>query len=610
MFNRYNTPAEYKPASTYVPIPFEELLTAGMMKDKQYADNQATKDAFYTGLKDFTVHPADEQLYQSKIADLDNQLQEVIKNTPDIGSYDFKRQLDTIISSQKRDTDWRQMQYNKAKYQDLLKEYNKAKEEGNVDSNLYEIEDTLNKFNKYGSKGVGFLGDVPISKYVDYNKYLEDLGQGFIKEGNLTGKYNADFTLKSTTSREEIPVAEVANVYGYNFNPSTGRVTLAGIPSKFMNSTAGEQLQRDARYIAAKNGSDPNEVLKALYQQATLPLVAKYSGGITKSDLDLTSLGAKALEDAKDKTDYSVYSAPSQVPSDKRDMTGKVEGWEPTVAGKVIRSYMSSFLKAVNWLSPIEYTRIDTSKTGDRIEQLVKDTMGDNKKKGEDFTAIERMITTANPALKNNPRELQKQVESYIEDFYSRGNKMPVTLTISPKEKDRQAKVWFGGAADNGVINASALSGAAINQKVFNPEDPSSTKTLGELAKKSNTIEYIGPLKNNNLYAPGLHEIVVDGNTYYMAGTNEDELNNMFEFKLYDYERHASGLGNWFPVSGTNKEVRSIKYINPATKQEEVRLQYKPKGADNSKAKSTGPVSPDDNLFDFYSKNVHPILKK
>lgn len=607
-YTRYNTPAQYSPANTYVPIPFDELLTAGVLRDKQFTENQSAKDAFYTGLRDINVHSADQPLYQRKISDLNAQLQSLQKENPDIGSYDFKRNLDEIISTQSRDPLWRAMRYNATKAAELEKAYNKAKGEGNTPSNLLEMEEALQNFYAKGSEGVGFLGDKSPYKYVDYIDPLEKRGQNFIREGNLQGLYNPDYTLKTTVGSDGVPVREVAAVYGYRYNPSTG-LQFAGIPPDFLDSDAGQQMKRDALYRAKQTGGDPNEILQALYQSKTAPLVAKYSGITTKYDQDLTSLGIDAIKDKKLQADQGVYSVPSKRIEDGRDVRGRVEGSEP-----LFKRLTAGAIDAFDNLTSMRYyMNFDKGKTEvseQRGTKLVNDIFGKYKNKSEDFDAVKRNILAVRPELKNNPKDLQNAIEDYFDSYIKGTAQMPVGLQMNPKEKDRLAKVWFGGAADNGIVSANQLSGAGINQKVFNPADPSDTKTLGELAGKSNTIEYVGPLKNNNLYKPGIHEIIVDGKTYYMSGTNEEELQNTFDWQLYDYDRHASGIGNWYSVGNTGKEMRTVKWVNPNTKREEVFIQYKPEGTSNDKAKSTTAVPAGTDMYSFFSEKVLPTISK
>lgn len=605
-YTRFNNSAQYTPANTYVPIPFEELLTAGMLRDKRYSENEAAKDAFYTGLRDIDVHEADQPLYQRKIQELNTQLQDTIKSNPDVGSYEFKRSLDDVISTQSRDPLWRAMKYNSAKARELEKAYSKAKAEGNTPANLAEIEDALQNFYSQGSEGVGFLKDTSPYKYVDYNKPLEELGQGFIREGDYRGLYDENFNLKTTTSRDEIPVGEVAAAYGYNYDPKTNNIQLAYIPPKFLDSDAGNQLKREAMYRSKQTGEEYNSVLTGLYKIATQPLVSKYSGGITKKDQDLSSVGSSRLLEPKYNTDQSVYSVPSKPLEDKREVEGKVEGWKPTAAGQYLRDVAEDFVKSLAWFKGDAALKETQKKSKDIVAGLFGDKQG---KDSEDFKAIERQIKIANPNLKG--RELQSAIEDHVENFFENAKQMPVGLTISPKEKDRQAKVWFGGAADNGTISAEKLSGAGINQKVFDPADPSSTKTLGEIAKKSNTVEYIGPLKNNNLYKPGLHQIIVDGKTLYMSGTNQEEQANMLEWNLYDYERHPSGIGNWFTTADNpKKQIRTIKQLD-SNGREKIVVQVKNKGEEADRAKTIA-SSNDTNpaMADIYFTVIQPALTK
>jgi hypothetical protein len=595
MFTRYNSPAEYKPANTYVPIPFEELLTAGMMRDKQYNENESASDQFYAGMKDINVHAADQDLYQEKIGELDKQMQETLKNNPDVGSYEFKRNLDQIISAQSREPAWRQMKYNLVKATELEKAYDKAKSEGNTPANLAEIEDQLQRFYKEGSKGVGFLKDASPYKFIDYAKPLEERGQGFLKEGNYTGMYDQNFNLKTTSSREGVPVQEVAAVYGYGIDRKTGGLKFMGIPTDFLMSDAGNQLQRDARYISKTSGEPFEKILNALYQQKAAPLVSKYSGVTTKYDQDLSSVGSNRLLEPQ-VTNATVYSTPSKPLGDNRTIEGKVSNWEPTTGGKLLRALTAGAVGVY-----------DTK----RAKEITADLFGDNAKKNEDFKAIERNILAVNPGLKGDPKALQNAVEDHFENFYDQGKQMPVGLVIAPKEKDRMAKIFFGSNADQGTVTGETLSGAGLNQKLVDPADPKGEKTISEIAGKSSTIGYVGPLKNNNLYGPGYHEVVIDGKTYYMKGTEQEKNQNHLEWSMYDYERHASGIGDWFTTpDAPNKEIRSVKFKDK-NGNDVVKFEVKGKKASNDSAVTIGVTQPnEESVIDSYFNVIQPALKK
>lgn len=602
-FTRYNSPAEYKPANTYVPIPFEELLTAGMMRDKQYNENESVSDQFYAGMKDINVHAADQDLYQEKIGELDKQMQETLKNNPDVGSYEFKRNLDQIISAQSREPAWRQMKYNLAKATELEKAYKEAKSKGNTPANLAEMEDELQRFYKEGSKGVGFLKDVSPSAYVDYAEPLAELGRGFLKKGNYTGMYDENFNLKTTKGAEGVPVEEVAAIYGYGLDRKTGGLKFSSIPTAFLFSDAGNQLQRDARYISKTSGEPFEKILNTLYQQKTAPLVSKYSGVTTKYDQDVTSLGLSRADNP-----YAGFESTGKATGlnlkDGRKITGTVEGWEPTWIGKQLRSGLSLLAKGIFGVQGGE------GYSDERIEKFVNAVTGAGgaDESNYDFKVLKKQLVLERPELANNPRELQKAIVEKIDDFAKQGVEFKLSLP-SPNDKEavavlnRQASLFFGGAADNGKIEADKISGQAIQRKVYDPTEPESETTLAELASKGQSIQYVGKLKNDNPYAPGLHEIMIDSKPYFIEGDEEQTLRNSFDWGLYDYKRHPSGVGDWMP-GDNGMEVRSHRRINPKTKEKEVFLQYKKEGAPDSQAKTTPAVPEGTELFPYFKEQI------
>lgn len=654
---QYDQPGQHQFLNTYVPIPFQEMAGALQMRQKQYEQGAAQRDAFFTAMKDVELASPDEPEYQNRMRQLDSDIAGLLEENPDMGSLEFKTGLNKIIRTQGRDPWWRQAAKNKPIYEDLLKKYSEAAATGKP-WNYVPLQRQLEEFRAGGTGAVGELFPMEASQAGDIITEADALGKGFRTEGSIWARDVNDGTLRVRQGQEGVALAEVAGLYGYEVDKN-GQLTLVQPNIGLMQGEGGLDMQRQAQMLAEQTGQDPQEVFNQLYDATIRPLVSKYAGVKTTDSQTITKRGFDRMERADLSFDYYLNNV--------RRMTGENEfGGKRGVLAKAQQLAAASLMTNPIFSAKMKVLDLATGgRSGEIVESFFGSGAKDYKERGlskeeavaeiqgqadqilgametggtvfspvvaavrtwasskkvaiemqydnvapdapsEDYLAIanRHLQNTTGYSSKeygNLGSEEQDKLHNELGKSWKDWDKEGVRIgvrAVDPKTKAQSATMLFGYATDNGIVTGEQIGGPITDFLIFDPEEPSRQITIDEDVKKDDRIEYIGPVSKDNVYGPGLHAIKVNDKTYFTQITgvnaspshplyNRDHDGEALDNALYDFNKHRSGIGDWFNAGNFQYRTVVDEWDNN-NEVSKVHIEYAPKSGDLSRAAVPG----------------------
>jgi hypothetical protein len=256
--NRYDKPAEAQFINTYSPVPFDELLKVGMLKQARVEKGQEGMDAINQAMGAIKVTPADEEAYNAKVAASTKQLDDALKYG--VGSQDQINAVNRIKNSLVSDPDFRKWTHNYGVYTDALKQKQEATQKNALSANTMELDNILKTFSKGGggSAQAGLANTGSWSENVDYRKRMEE---------------SVDNVKESLVGRAGI-IQDSGNKY--ILDRETGGITLnalgAPLGIKFSTNEKGEA-------VVDLDGSAINTFLQSDYGQQIKRIAAERAGG-------------------------------------------------------------------------------------------------------------------------------------------------------------------------------------------------------------------------------------------------------------------------------------------------------------------------------------------
>lgn len=568
----YDQPGQYQFLNTYVPIPFEQMAGALQQRQRAYEQGASMRDSFYTALKDIELSSPDEAEYQRRMAELDTKLSDLMSKQPDLGSLEFKTELNKVIREQGRDKWWRQAQKNKPIYDQLLKDYSEAVATGKP-WNYRPLQMQLEQFRKYGTAGTGELFPKQAYEGGDLYEAADQLGKGFKSQGKVWAKDDESGEWYVRRGQEGVALSEVAFLYGYEADEK-GNLTLVQPHPGLMTSAGGLDMQRQAHMLAEQEGGGPereNEIFLELYEAVTKPLVYKHSGMTVTEEQRRTSYGWDKLGQEELSFDYYLGSAQRlfgdnefKVKSSSK-LLGLMKGLNtflmtnPTtipsaLLGKQVESflaggaeeYMERGLSKEQAVQEIENTA-DSMLTGMQasgytfapINAVVRsyasvkkiateiqyDKFGPQNPSEDRLTIANKLLEEApagkysskdyNALTKSEKAKLTQDISDYVEDWSNQAIDIPIRA-VDPKTKAAAASVFFGFDTDSGVVRGKEISGPVSQFLTYDPYDTKKQFVLDDVVKEDDRIDYIGTVGKDNPYAPGLHAIKVNNKTYFV----------------------------------------------------------------------------------------------
>lgn len=178
----------YQPAQNtlqqYVPLPFQEMMTAGQAVQGRADQTRATEDAFLDDLLKAKVLPGDVEALKKYSRDFQTVIDEA--NKGNISDPTVYQNIKSKIRSIATDQDFIDMQTNYAYHQQALKNLQKAKNSSNYGDDIpYDYLEGFNAYNANGGvKGGNVLGDNTFVNGVNINKDMKEYFNDIPKDGN------------------------------------------------------------------------------------------------------------------------------------------------------------------------------------------------------------------------------------------------------------------------------------------------------------------------------------------------------------------------------------------------------------------------------------------
>jgi hypothetical protein len=280
--NRYDQPAEAQFINTYVPIPFEDMMRVGLLKQARIDEDMANQEKFLTEYSSFATAPgADERIREEKL----KALREDIGNAKGQPGYmDFRQEMSNIRSKYASDPEMINLKSNAKSYTELVTARKKAQEEKVTSANTLELDRKINEYYNTGTRGFkekygtgqltpsSYYGNVDVRG--ELKKWSDAVKPSSTEEEYIdkkTGRYIVN------DKNSAITMAAVARPYGVYFNKEyiNGKPTISMDEEAFkndgfqriMSTDIGDQLKRNAKYDLERSGlpTDEESIMKRTY---------------------------------------------------------------------------------------------------------------------------------------------------------------------------------------------------------------------------------------------------------------------------------------------------------------------------------------------------------
>jgi len=325
--NRYDQPAQAQFINTYSPVPFDEMLKIGMLKQARVEKGQQEMDAVNQAMGAIKVTPADEPAYNAKMAEVTKQLEEGMKYG--IGSQDQMNAVNRARNSLITDPEFRKWTHNYGVYTDALTQRQEATKENALAANTTEIDNILSTFGT-GGKGsaVGLANKGSWSKTVDYRKRMEESVDN-VKE-SLIGQAGV--------------VTDGGNKY--ILDRETGGITLnalgAPLGIRFSTNEKGEAvIDLNGSAISTFLESDYGKQIKAIAAHEAQGDPEKYAKNVQKLYYDT----AKSIIDERvsSKSTMKLAADPFDQARYKQELEDQVNTWGTPTSIATSASKLTSF---------------------------------------------------------------------------------------------------------------------------------------------------------------------------------------------------------------------------------------------------------------------------
>lgn len=279
--NRYDTPAQAQFINTYVPIPFDQMMKVGMMKQQLVERNDESAAKLAADLGSFQAAPFDQKGLEKVSAEYKDKLNTLMNNA-EPGKYEVTRGLMSLRAQMSADPRLKDISYNFGQYGQHIKNSEQAKEANAEGANSYGMDYALQDItNKGGAVGLIEKGQSgkwtpggwskPIDTYESIQQYVNDVDASSIEREGDTGKWILN---KKESGRQ---LSTLVDQFGLAFEqiPAKGGKGIAyksviKNPSEFqynlINKDWGRQYLKNARYML---GKDPNSMDKEVIALAT-----------------------------------------------------------------------------------------------------------------------------------------------------------------------------------------------------------------------------------------------------------------------------------------------------------------------------------------------------
>lgn len=334
MINAYDQPAQYQAADTYVPIPFQEIMAAGMQKQRQYeeAENLTNKTfedlESQSGLKyinapgsNTPIEVGDYQRVEDRKKYYTGVIDELVMNTPDKGSPMYRSKITNVIRQLRKDLSpegtFGAARANYSTYSEMMKNIRESEDAANNPFLLQGKRQELLDFAKRSKEGVAQLSNMAtIGKDPELNKQLvdvldnmkanlstqldADLANGVIRKDEYEGiAYNKAYqnalnTIMTTPSIYNSLGQQAAwekDVYGRDTNPEQAAKNLAAnMANVFAYGKSTKDIKLDSGWATMQKENAPTGMELPINYNIPGTGIGSYSGIEQAVDTNITAL--------------------------------------------------------------------------------------------------------------------------------------------------------------------------------------------------------------------------------------------------------------------------------------------------------------------------------
>lgn len=335
--NRYDTPAQAQFINTYVPIPFDQMMKVGMMKQALVEENDKLTDETLGALNAIKVAPADEPAYLDKANKIKGEINSIVNSTQP-GSYEAKRKLMSLRNQLATDSELRSMTQNYQVYSDAVTQRQEAEKEGTISANMLDINNTITDLSAGGKGTLGRMKETGASgvynrgswmKTVDVNKAMEqrinDVPESSYEQAGLTTKDGNKYIIEAGSAGKSLNALGAPLGIAFTKNEK-GEQTIDLSKSNidiFLATPEGKQIQNIARERVqqglAKNYGE--EVQRQYYSHALAAINERVSSKST------VKLSADPFDQARYKKELEDKTNPWSTPTSIATSGSKLVSW-------------------------------------------------------------------------------------------------------------------------------------------------------------------------------------------------------------------------------------------------------------------------------------------
>lgn len=346
LINRYDQPAQAEFINTYVPIPFDEMMKIGQLKQQMVEENDKVSDQLLSSLNSIKVAPADEQAYISKANKIKGEINDIINNSAP-GSYEGKRRLMNLRNNLSTDSELRSMIQNYDVYTDAVKQHQEAEQKGVISANRQDISDTIANLSSGGKGTMGRIKETGGSGVynrgswmanVNVNEAMEarvnDVAESSVQQAGIVARDGNKYILEQKTAGKTLNA--LGAPLGIKFGVNEKGEQVIDLENSnidiFLSTPEGKQLQNIARENVRKGlAEDAGRETQRLYYSHALAAINERVS--TKSEVNLA---ADPFDQARYKKELEDKEIPWSTPQAIATSASKLTNSTKTEEAKIV----------------------------------------------------------------------------------------------------------------------------------------------------------------------------------------------------------------------------------------------------------------------------------
>lgn len=500
MINAYMQPAGYEAVNTYTPIPFQELMAAGMTKQKQYEEADAITQDLETnlesqaGLKEISVPGSGTPLEVGDYARVETRkkyyndmITDLTLNTPDKGSPMYRSKITNVIKQMRKDLSpegvFGVASANRQSYAETIKEIRSSEDAAANPWLLQGKRQSLIDFaNRSKQEVARYDNSSPIGKDPEVNRRLADImkniepellksyanevSPGEIRSGKLSAvtrqrAYEVALGLIANDPTIQNAITTKASwdrdVNGSDIDPNKAADNLASTMAElFAKSEGSTSLDLNAGWASRNDEQQMPGIEVPVNYNVEGTGIGSYSAltsTIEKKNADMLKAAARVadLRTAKEKGAKTID-----------DQSGKQLSIDDAIADA---SQYTDELRA-----DLANTK-ELEKTANRVAGLDPGTMRPEDKAYGEKRAREIFNTIVN---KGASKEKEAEREQYVADNW-------LNYVPGAREAMKKRNAFLEGTANTRTVNANIIIDNEKNSKLLNEDRTKSALLKGKL---------------------------------------------------------------------------------------------------------------------------------